>query len=183
MAFALLGEWAAPPGASRAAAETVGVEPYAGGTGHRNRIVSWFERRLIQGRIERSDSPFLVIDPRRGLRIVDANEHYLAATMMSRRDLCGERMFDAFPDNPLDPAANGVNKLYASLCRAAHTGEINCMALQRYDVADASGAFTERYWLPTNTPIYDSEGRLLYLLHHVRNVTAQVLKTRAGRAF
>jgi hypothetical protein len=50
------------------------------------------------------------------------------------------------------------------------------MKVQRYDVRDAAGDFAERHWRPINTPIFDDTGRLLYLLHHVADVTAEHLR-------
>ena len=49
------------------------------------------------------------------------------------------------------------------------------MMLQRYDIRDPNGQFVERHWRPVNTPLYDQQGRLTYLLHHVEDVTAQIL--------
>lgn len=50
------------------------------------------------------------------------------------------------------------------------------MAVQRYDIRDASGTFLERYWQPINTPIHDAHGELVFLLHHVEDVTEQMAR-------
>ncbi|MGX1168229.1 PAS domain-containing protein [Bradyrhizobium sp. USDA 372] len=59
-------------------------------------------RRLF----EHSPLPILVLAP--DLRIVDANESYLREVSRSRETLAGLDMFEAFPDNPLCAAADGV---------------------------------------------------------------------------
>lgn len=166
------------------AADRVGVLPFAGelGVAHSGLAAAWLERRMIRDRIENSDVPYLVVDPRPGLHIIDCNRIYAEITLTPRRKMRGRKLFDVFPDNPDDPAASGVHNLYLSLCRAAETRKTHGMATQRYDVADARGEFVERHWSPANTPIYDDDGRLLYLLHHVRDVTAEVLKARANRS-
>lgn len=138
-------------------------------------IVNQFQRDF-----ETSAHPYLVLDPSPGLHIVDINDAYGRATMTSRGGIAGERMFDVFPDNPGNPSADGVSNLYASLKAAAETGKPHVMALQRYDVRDATGHFVERYWRPLNTPLFDPAGRLVYLLHHVEDVTDEVLRTRDG---
>ena len=51
------------------------------------------------------------------------------------------------------------------------------MAVQRYDIRDPDGKFVERHWQPINSPIHDSDGLLIYLLHHVEDVTADVLSS------
>jgi hypothetical protein len=34
----------------------------------------------------------------------------------------------------------------------------------------------ERYWQPINTPIRDTDGRLVFLSHHVEDVSDQVTR-------
>jgi len=52
------------------------------------------------------------------------------------------------------------------------------MNTQRYDIRDPGGTFVERHWQPINSPIHDTAGHLVYLLHHVEDVTAQVAARR-----
>ena len=121
-----------------------------------------------------SPHPYLLLDPGPGLRIVDVNAAYLTVTFTERSAILGKSLFDVFPDNPDDALADGVNNLYASLKTVAQTGRPHAMAVQRYDIRDATGSFVERHWQPINTPIRDAEGRLMFLLHHVEDVTDQV---------
>jgi PAS domain-containing protein len=123
---------------------------------------------------ESSKHPYLLIDPGPGLRIVGANPAYLAATFTERDSIAGRSLFDVFPDNPDQPLADGVNNLFISLKTVAATGRPHGMAIQRYDIRDAAGIFVERHWLPLNTPIHDTQGRLVFLLHQVEDVTDQV---------
>lgn len=124
----------------------------------------------FQRDFETAKDPYLLIDPRPGLHIVDANEPFAAATLTASSRLVGQRMFDAFPDNPEEPTADGVSNLYASLCRVSMTGLPDAMATQRYDVRDSSGHFVERYWRPVNTPLFDAGGRLKCILNHAKPV-------------
>lgn len=95
-------------------------------------------------------SPCLVLTP--DLVIAEVNRAYLDATCRTREDLLGRHVFDAFPDNPADPAADGVRNLHASLRRVLATREPDSMALQRYDipVMGRPGVFEERWWSPIN---------------------------------
>jgi PAS domain-containing protein len=139
-----------------------------------------FEQRCFRDLIEQSDLPFMVIDPRPGLHIVDINDAYAVATLTDRARVAGTRLFDTFPDNPDDPSADGVSNLFDSLQRAAQSGAPHAMADQRYDVRRADGSFVQRYWRPLNTPVFDEAGRLVYLLHHVADVTALHTDAAAG---
>ncbi|MGW2994386.1 PP2C family protein-serine/threonine phosphatase [Streptomyces sp. NPDC001193] len=113
---------------------------------------------------------------------VDANEEFLHSSGRTRDQLIGRYLFDVFPDNPNDPAANGMRNLAASLERVVETGERDAMALQRYDVesAERPGEWEERYWSPVNAPIFDSEGRVVLLVHRVEEVT-ELIRARGRR--
>ena len=124
-----------------------------------------------------SPHPYLLLDPGPGLQVVDVNTAYAAVTFTSRSDILGRFLFEVFPDDPDQPFADGVTNLYNSLKTVAKTGRPHAMAVQRYDIKDTAGAFVERHWQPINTPVHDDEGRLVFLLHHVEDVTDQV----AGR--
>lgn len=150
-------------------AETLGVQTFLGQFG-RSCGLRRAERRRLYDLIDASDDLYMVIDPRAGLHVLDMNEAYAAATLTARHRAAGEKLFELFPDNPDVPSADGVCNLFDSLQRAAETGAPHVMAAQRYDVRDASGRFVERTWLPTNTPVYDENGKLIYMLHHVRQL-------------
>jgi PAS domain S-box-containing protein len=119
--------------------------------------------------------------------MIDANPAYEQITGRSRDQLAGQSVFDAFPDNPSEPAATGTLNLNASLRRAAETGERDVMALQRYDVEVPGhpGVFTERYWCPVNVPVMGSGGELTMLVHVVEEVSdliAKFVEAEAARA-
>lgn len=134
------------------------------------------DARFFHRMVENASQPFLILDPRPGLRIVDINDAYASATMAARSSVAGEKLFDAFPDNPDDPTADGVSNLYASILTATECGIPHTMAIQRYDVRDDDGNFVVRYWRPRNTPIFDEGGNLLFVLHQAEDVTAQVAR-------
>ncbi|MEU9396509.1 GAF domain-containing protein [Streptomyces sp. NPDC048324] len=124
-------------------------------------------------------SPCLVLTT--DLEIVDANQAYLEATGRSFEDLFGRFLFDAFPDNPEDPHADGTRNLSASLNRVLATGAPDTMAVQKYDipVAGQPGVFEERYWSPVNVPVLDADGKVVLLLHRVEEITA-FIRARGG---
>ncbi|MFJ9862391.1 PP2C family protein-serine/threonine phosphatase [Streptomyces albogriseolus] len=125
-------------------------------------------------------SPYLVLGP--DLMIVDVNCAYLEATGRTREDLVGQHIFQAFPDNPGDPAADGVQNLNASLHRVLTTRRPDTMALQKYDipVARRPGEFEERWWSPVNTPVLGPDGRVAWIIHRVEDVTAFVKAHKAA---
>src|SRR3984957_17029307 len=115
---------------------------------------------------------YLVLEP--NFRIVAVSEAYLQATMTERAAILGRVMFEVFPDNPDDPAADGVRNLKASLYRVLQFKRPDTMAVQKYDIRQPEaegGGFEERYWSPRNTPVLGRDGHLAYIIHRVEDVT------------
>lgn len=129
--------------------------------------------------LETVPDSYIVVSPE--LLILTASNAYLADTLKRRDELVGRYLFDAFPDNPDAPEANAVRNWRASLEHVMATGRPHQMALQHYDVLDPDrpGHFVERHWLPRNTPVFDAEGKLHYIIHSSVNVTEEVQARRA----
>jgi hypothetical protein len=83
-------------------------------------------------------------------------------------------MFEVFPDNPGDPEATGVRNLTSSLLQVRARRSRQAMPRQRYDIRDRAGIFVERHWDPMNYPLFDDNGEVEFIVHHVRDVTAEV---------
>jgi len=116
---------------------------------------------------------FLVLLP--DLTIVAASDAYLQATLTHRDQIVGRYLFDVFPDNPGDPAADGVANLRGSLERVLAQHMPDAMSMQKYDVPRPDGiGFEERYWSPSNFPVMDDKGELRYIMHRVEDITAYV---------
>jgi signal transduction histidine kinase len=129
--------------------------------------------------LETVPDSYIVVSPE--LVILTASNAYLADTLKRREDLVGRYLFDAFPDNPAAPEAQAVRNWRASLELVIATGQPHQMALQHYDVLDPErpGHFVERHWLPRNTPVFDDQGQLRYIIHSSVNVTEEVQARRA----
>jgi PAS domain-containing protein len=132
-------------------------------------------REQLRRQFDHAPHPYMLIDPGPGLKILDINDAYAAATLIQRDDVVGKPLFGVFPDNPELETADGVSNLYQSLSIVVKTGEPHAMAVQRYDIRTPDGPFVERHWQPLNTPIHDDTGKLVCLLHHVEDVTQMVL--------
>lgn len=129
----------------------------------------------------RSPHPYLLIDPGPGLRIVDVNDVYCAATMIDRSAVAGRPLFEVFPDNPDQQLADGVSNLFKSIQTVFQTCESDEMAVQRYDIRNREGVFVRRYWKPVNSPLFDDHGNIALILHHVEDVTGQMDAADGGR--
>ncbi len=126
-------------------------------------------RAILQNIFESFPGLFLILTP--DLKIVSASGAYLKATMTKREDLVGRGVFEAFPDNPDDPGANGTSRLRASFDRVRQTAQADTMAIQKYDIRRPGGTFEERYWSPINSPVLGPDRQIAYLIHRVEDVT------------
>ncbi|MFE2212960.1 PP2C family protein-serine/threonine phosphatase [Streptomyces canus] len=121
------------------------------------------------------------------LVLIDVNEAACRVTGRTREDLLGRYLFDAFPDNPADPDADGVRNLHASLHWVLRSKKPDTMAPMKYDipVADRPGVFEERWWSAINTPVLGPDGRVEWILHRGEDVTSFILshpRRRGGGA-
>jgi diguanylate cyclase (GGDEF)-like protein/PAS domain S-box-containing protein len=116
--------------------------------------------------------PLLVLS--KDFVIREVNEAYERAMMRQRNELIGQHVFDAFPDNPDDPTADGAEKLRASLERVRDRGEPDAMPVQRYDIpVEGRARFEERRWAPTHSPVLDADGNTLLIIQHADDVTQE----------
>lgn len=132
---------------------------------------------------EKAPQLYLVLTP--DLTIAAVSDSYLQATMTERHKIIGRQLFDVFPSNPEDPIATGVRNLSASLETVLKTNQPHTMAVQKYDIrrdGAEDGAFEERYWSPVNSPVLSTDGRLLYIIHRVEDITEFVLLKQQRQA-
>jgi signal transduction histidine kinase/CheY-like chemotaxis protein len=140
---------------------------------------------------------FVILTP--DLRIAAASDAWLAATLTKREQIVGRGLFDVFPDNPDDPAAQGGKTLRASLARVCQELVPDTAGVMKYDIPRPEaegGGFEVRYWSPRNSPLLTESGELAYIVNQVEDVTEFVqlkqlerehgqlneqLRTHAGR--
>jgi PAS domain S-box-containing protein len=103
--------------------------------------------------------------------MVAVTDERLVATMTRREDTIGRPLFELFPDNPEDPAADGAVNLRASLERVLRTRAPDRMPTQRYDIRRADGTFEEHYWSPINWPLIGPAGTVTHIIHAAEDVT------------
>jgi len=130
-----------------------------------------------------SPHPYLIVHADGLYTISDVNECYLKATGITREEVIRKPLFEVFPDNPNDDSVSGVSDLHISLDRVCRCGETDIMGVQKYDIPlrDGSGKFTVKYWSPVNTPIFDENGTIKYIIHSVEDVTQFILLQQENR--
>ena len=114
---------------------------------------------------------YLILAP--DMTIMAVSDAYQRASMKKREEMIGKNLFEVFPDNPADAAADGVSNLKISLDYVIRNGKPHEMASQKYDICNADGVFEERFWAPKNTPVFNSKNELSYIIHVVEDITGR----------
>lgn len=127
----------------------------------------------------------LVLSPGPDYIMVAANEGRFQGTNTRREDCIGRSVFEVFGRNPDEQDEFGTGVLRASLERVMQTRKPDHMAITKYDIprpASDGGGFEVRYWSPTNTPVLDDLGEVIYILHQTEDVTEQVVGRDSSNA-
>ncbi len=122
--------------------------------------------------------PYLILKANESFTITAVNDRYLSATGTARAALPGHGLFEIFPGNPGGNGGIGVSELRTSLERVMRDRVQDIMGIQKYDIPrrDNSGGFDVKYWRPVNTPVFDAEGRVTRIIHHLEDITEFVLE-------
>jgi PAS domain S-box-containing protein len=135
--------------------------------------------------LEASPFPQIVFGTDPDLTILEVNARHCALTGMSREDLLGRALFEAFPVNPNDPSATAEPELRASVARALDRDGPDEMEIVHHDMKGADGRWQVRYWQPAHSPIHarpDGTGPVIGILQTVQDVTAAELRARVMAA-
>ncbi|GHA83928.1 hybrid sensor histidine kinase/response regulator [Cognatilysobacter bugurensis] len=119
-----------------------------------------------------SPYPYLLIA--KDQTILGANPAYLTAAGRSVDSVVGQRLFDAFPTNPDDPASTNTGEVARSIDIAVSTGRSHTSPLLRYATprdTPEGRVFDERYWSVVHTPVLDADGNVLYVSQNAIDVT------------
>jgi PAS domain S-box-containing protein len=106
--------------------------------------------------------------------ILAATPQYLRATGVKKEDIIGVGIFEAFPANNADPNHTGESDLHTSYRHVMEKCEVHYLPVQRYDIKNEDGSFSERYWRASNTPMFSNTGEVVYILHAVEEITDQI---------
>ncbi|OYU37759.1 MAG: hybrid sensor histidine kinase/response regulator [Pseudorhodobacter sp. PARRP1] len=124
-----------------------------------------------------SPSPHVLVD--RDLRMIWANDAYLAVTGRTRAQIIGRIMTEEFPAPP-DSVADRMLK--ASFKRVFETAVTDHLPLIPYPIVAADGTPQARYWSATHTPLLDAQGAVEFLLQNTNDVTELYIASAAERA-
>ncbi|MGY5846711.1 PAS domain-containing protein [Salegentibacter sp. HM20] len=110
-----------------------------------------------------------------GYPILRVNKKYQKTTGISKEDLLGKKIFEAFPGNP-GKEEKFQQLLSNSILSAISNLESHKIEKLRYDLPDnETGELKKRFWEVNNIAIKDEAGTLSYILHLVKDITTKVI--------
>ena len=127
---------------------------------------------------EKLPDSYLILSP--DLEIMAVSDNYLTATNKKRAHVLGHNIFKIYPEIP---GNNTMRELKASIDFICQNKVQHVMPIQQYDIKLPDSSVSERYWGCTNTPILDSENKLLYIINKIEDVTEFIkLQIKANKA-
>ncbi|MDB5250462.1 MAG: domain S-box-containing protein [Segetibacter sp.] len=119
------------------------------------------------------NSILLAIDAPR-FTILAATPQYLKETATTKESLIGKGAFEAFPTNTDDVNDTGERDMRASCNYVLLHKETHYLPVQRYDLKNEDGTFTEKYWRVSNKPVFATDGQVGYILHSAEDITSKI---------
>jgi two-component system sensor histidine kinase VicK len=128
---------------------------------------------------EKSPGSLLVKADLPDFTILAASDTYLTITGSTRKAILGKGFFVAFPDdNAGFDDETAARKVFT---RVVETGQKVDVPTYRFDVYNPDIKDYEiRYWSCCNTPIFDNENKVAYILNTVVDITGEVKAKEAA---
>ncbi|SHF14274.1 PAS domain S-box-containing protein [Cnuella takakiae] len=115
------------------------------------------------------------------LTMLAATPTFLEQTESTKEAVIGKGVFEAFPVNT-DPNYTGGSELFNSYQHAILKREPHVLPVQRYDLKNEDGSFTEKYWRVSNRPVLSPDGEVAYVINSCEDITAQVKAEKDNQA-
>jgi PAS domain S-box-containing protein len=114
-------------------------------------------------------SALLAVDAPR-FTVVSTTRQYRESSVKQKEEILGLGFFEAFPRN-----SNGPEKLVDSFRKVISSKKPDQYIL-RHDIVDNKGNFKETtYRQATNSPVLDTEGEMMYIVHTIEDATDKVI--------
>jgi PAS domain S-box-containing protein len=111
--------------------------------------------------------------------IVAASDAYLKATETKREEIVGKGIFEILPDSQDNTTTNPVDFASASFTRVVDLRREDVMGIRRHNIrvkTTDGEIFKAKIGKMVNYPVFDKDGEVAYILHHVEDITESVLR-------
>ncbi|MBC7474697.1 MAG: PAS domain-containing protein [Candidatus Sericytochromatia bacterium] len=116
---------------------------------------------------------YLVLTPEFIIKAV--TDAYVKISRKNKDELIDRYLFEVFPNNVDDANVNGVKDLKISFNKVLKEKVSHFMDIVKYEIPLPNGKFEEKYWKKENSPIFNKNGELLYIIHKIEDITEFVM--------
>ncbi len=109
--------------------------------------------------------------------VAENDAHASIANITDSSSSIGKPLFEVFPDVSEQYQTTGVSELKESFRRVIRTGTPDSMPVLRYDIPDANGGFSERFWRLTHYPVFDATGTLQAIYQATKDITDETVSS------
>jgi len=140
--------------------------------------ISRLPKDIFQTIFEKSPGSLLVAADPPCFTIIAASDTYLAITSSERDAIVGKSFFESFPDDESFEDENSARKVFT---RVIGTRQKIDVPNYRFDVLNPETKQREaHYWSCCNTPIFDDNNDVAYVLNTVVDISEEVRATEAA---
>ena len=100
-----------------------------------------------------------------------------------KNDLINKPFFEAFPQSKENISKAGEEKIRSSFEYVINNKKNHTLDVQRYEIPDENGGFTERWWSAVNKPVLDKDGNVDFIIQASVEITEQVIANKRFAAF
>ena len=103
--------------------------------------------------------------------------------IFTKKDIINKPFFKAFPQSESLDSSTEENKIRTFFEKIISTKTQNELGVQRYEVPNNNGGFTERWWSIVNKPVINDEGQVIYILQSSQEITEQIIADKKAADF
>lgn len=135
---------------------------------------------IFQIIFEKSPGSLLVKADAPHFTIMAASDAYLTITNATRELIIGKSFFRVFPDDDNDP--KDETSARKTFNKVLETGQKIDIPTYRYDTRDPeTGNYNIRYWSCSNVPFFCGDGKVMYILNTIADITGEVNAKQAAQ--
>ena len=95
--------------------------------------------------------------------------------LFSREEILNKPFFEAFPQSVEVTSLAGEDSIRSSFKYVITNKKQHTLNVQRYEVPDDNGGFTERWWSAVNNPVLNDDGEVIYIIQSSLEITEQII--------
>ena len=93
----------------------------------------------------------------------------------TRNDIINKPFFEAFPQSADVTSLAGEDNIRSSFKYVINNKKQHTLNVQRYEVPNNNGGFTERWWSAVNNPVLNDDGEVIYIIQSSLEITEQII--------